>query len=127
MLAELEQSAPVNWKGGSVRSSVRAPKFDLKHLEKAEGRIDRNVVNMFKKIKAIALIFSVKRKTNSLDKDLKSGNRIATLKRVTVRLRTYIKYYKYIIFRPGRNLMTEGDVTPFINTFMIDLGSKSIA
>ena len=35
----------------SVRDSVWTPKFDMKHLKKAEGHIGRNVVIITKKIK----------------------------------------------------------------------------
>ena len=44
----------------SVRGSVSALKFDLKHLKKAEGYIGQNVVSVTMKMKTIVQIVKVK-------------------------------------------------------------------
>ena len=36
----------MDWKKDSVRSSVSAPEFNMKHLKKAKSRISRNVLNI---------------------------------------------------------------------------------
>ena len=40
-------------KNGSVRDSRKAPKFNVKHLKKAEGHIGRNVESISMKMKTI--------------------------------------------------------------------------
>ena len=51
-LTESEQSTPVDSIKYVVRSSEKVPKFDL-HLKKAGGHIDRNVVEITRKMKTI--------------------------------------------------------------------------
>ena len=55
-LTELEQSTSVDWIQGSVWSSVWAPEFSKKHLKKAEGHIDRNVLNITIKLETTVRI-----------------------------------------------------------------------
>ena len=56
---ELEQSIPVGRIKRSVRGCVWALEFDVKRLNKGEGRIGRNVVSITMKMKTIVRIFEV--------------------------------------------------------------------
>ena len=55
----LVNSTHFGWIKGSVWNVVYSPKFNMKHLEKAEEHIDRNVVSITIKMRSIIRIFWV--------------------------------------------------------------------
>ena len=76
-LTESEQATPVDSIKDVVRSSMKVPKFE-KHLKKAEGYIDRNVVKITIKMKTIVwkslMIKIIKLRLRNLENWVKSYN-----------------------------------------------------
>ena len=57
MFTKLERSTPVVQINGSVQGYVWTPDSNMKHLKKAEGYIDRNVVSIKVTMKSMVQIF----------------------------------------------------------------------